>query len=234
MRAIEEAVGKSDVFLAIIGREWETITGEDGIRRIEQPGDFVRLEIGQALGRAVPIIPVLVEGASMPAEDGLPPELKALARINAYTVSHERFRQDVDGLITASEQAAARRLFAAGQGQVDLAGWWQSPDGGIDVYFRQKDARVVGVYRLGGVKMGIYVGELLGPMLEFKWRWYDSAMNGNGRVVLAGNLTKLAGFFWIEHNEAAPSDLMLRLVSHDVPDWVETADFEEYQAYFTE
>jgi hypothetical protein len=42
---IEQKVGQCDVLLAIIGERWLTIAGEDGARRLDNAGDFVRLEI---------------------------------------------------------------------------------------------------------------------------------------------------------------------------------------------
>ena len=229
VRAIEEAVGQCDAFLTIIGKHWLTATDESGSRRLDDPRDFVRLEISQALSRAIPVIPVLVDAARMPPLDEMPAALQPLTRLNAFAVSHERFRQDIEDLIKAIEAAEARRLFAKGQGQVDVAGLWKSPNEEIEVYFRQKDNKVVGVFRLGGIKMGIYIGELLGYVLEFKWRWFDARMHGNGRMIMAGNLTKLSGHYWIEDNEGAPSDLQLSLMSNDVPAWVADSDFDEFE-----
>ena len=61
--AITTAVGSCDVLLALIGDEWVTITDERGKRRLDDPHDFVRLEIEAALARNVRVIPVLVDGA---------------------------------------------------------------------------------------------------------------------------------------------------------------------------
>ena len=57
--------------LALIGRRWLTITDEDGRRRLDNPSDFVRLEIEAAITRNVRIIPILVDGARMPRADDL-------------------------------------------------------------------------------------------------------------------------------------------------------------------
>jgi hypothetical protein len=63
---IGRAVAACRVLLAVIGPDWLTITDEEGRRRLDDPGDFVRLEIGAALARDVRVIPILVEGAQMP------------------------------------------------------------------------------------------------------------------------------------------------------------------------
>jgi len=66
VQVITAAVGSCDVLLALIGQEWLTVTNEHGRRRLDDPDDFVRLEIEAALVRNVRVIPILVEGARMP------------------------------------------------------------------------------------------------------------------------------------------------------------------------
>jgi hypothetical protein len=76
---ITAAVGSCDVLLALIGREWLTIIDERGRRRLDNPDDFVRLEIEAALARRVRVIPILVDGARIPRADELPDEDVPLA-----------------------------------------------------------------------------------------------------------------------------------------------------------
>jgi len=66
VQMITRAVGSCDVLLALIGDQWLTITDVHGRRRLDDPDDFVRLEIEAALTRNVRIIPILVDGANMP------------------------------------------------------------------------------------------------------------------------------------------------------------------------
>jgi hypothetical protein len=63
VEVITRAVGSCDVLLALIGDQWLTVTDVNGRRRIDDPDDFVRLEIQAALTRNVRIIPILVDGA---------------------------------------------------------------------------------------------------------------------------------------------------------------------------
>jgi beta-lactam-binding protein with PASTA domain len=98
--AINEKIGLCQVLLVLIGRQWLTSSDAAG-RRLDNPNDFVRLEIAAANARNVRIIPVLVEGAAMPREEQLPQELKFLARRNATELSYVRFRDDVNHLIQA-------------------------------------------------------------------------------------------------------------------------------------
>jgi hypothetical protein len=97
--AIQQAVGSSDVLLALIGREWLTATDEGGRRRLDDPDDIVRLEVEAALERSIRVIPVLAEGAIMPRRQDLPDSLAGLVRRNAVRLTHESFRHEAARLI---------------------------------------------------------------------------------------------------------------------------------------
>jgi hypothetical protein len=96
--AIEQAVGSCAVLLAVIGRSWLAATNPAGQRRLEQPSDYVRLEIEAALARNVRVIPVLVQDAPMPAAADLPEGLRPLARHHALELSDTRWRADLERL----------------------------------------------------------------------------------------------------------------------------------------
>jgi hypothetical protein len=95
---IERAVGACDVLLALIGRTWTTITNERGHRRIDDPDDWVALEIRVALQRNIKVVPVLVDGAAMPRQDELPIALKDLSLRQAVRIDYETFRSDAEAL----------------------------------------------------------------------------------------------------------------------------------------
>jgi hypothetical protein len=99
VEVITAAVGSCDVLLAVIGNQWVTITGDDGRRRLDNPEDFVRLEIKAALTRGIRIIPILVNAARMPGADDLAPDLAMLARRQALELSPSRFATDTDRLL---------------------------------------------------------------------------------------------------------------------------------------
>lgn len=101
VQAIEQNVADCGVLLAIIGPTWTTITGASGQRRLDDPNDFVVLEIASALKREVPVIPVLVHGARMPSQDQLPESLKSFSHRNSVELSHARWPSDVKLLIDA-------------------------------------------------------------------------------------------------------------------------------------
>ena len=102
VEALRSAVGACDVLIAIIGRQWLTTSGGAG-RRLDDPNDFVRLEIATALERGIPVIPVLVQGATMPPPDALPQDLAKLSHRNALDISDVRWQHDVARLVDAIE-----------------------------------------------------------------------------------------------------------------------------------
>ena len=101
---IEQAVARSGVVLALIGRDWLTTTDVDGNRRIDNPDDFVRLELESAFRHGTVVIPVLVEQARMPTSTVLPASLVKLSRIQGIDLSDERWEYDVGRLITRLEE----------------------------------------------------------------------------------------------------------------------------------
>ncbi len=115
---IQRAVGSCDVLLALIGKTWLTNTDAEGNRRLENPQDFVRLEIAAALDRNVAVIPVLANSATMPGEQQLPPQLAPLARRNAHELSERRWQYDVDQLESVIGNLPRRR-----PGGGNAAGW---------------------------------------------------------------------------------------------------------------
>ncbi|MFN0120251.1 MAG: toll/interleukin-1 receptor domain-containing protein [Blastocatellia bacterium] len=104
VEVLDKAVGDCAVLLALIGRDWARITGADGKRRLENPNDFVRIEVASALKRNIRVIPVLVENAPMPNEADLPPDLDPLTRRNALEISDKRWDYDVDQLSRVLEK----------------------------------------------------------------------------------------------------------------------------------
>jgi outer membrane protein assembly factor BamB len=110
--AIERAVSQCDVFLALIGPRWSTVVDHEGRRRLDDPEDFVVLELRAALDRDVRVIPILVDGAEMPRATELPPALKQFTRRNGVRLDGETFRQDSRALLEelAETLPAPRRI----------------------------------------------------------------------------------------------------------------------------
>jgi hypothetical protein len=107
VEAIRRSVESATVVLAIVGRRWLDVRDAEGRRRLDDPADFVRLEIELALRARVAVVPVLVEGATMPAEADLPPPLADFSRCQAVELSDRRWRAEVDELIEALQSRFA-------------------------------------------------------------------------------------------------------------------------------
>jgi TIR domain len=104
VHVLESQVAQCDTLLAVIGKGWLDATDERGNRRLDDPNDFVRIEIESALSQGKRVIPVLVHDARMPRPDELPDSLRPLATRNAVRLTHERFRADTQGLVKALQQ----------------------------------------------------------------------------------------------------------------------------------
>jgi hypothetical protein len=103
-RAIDAHVASCGVLLAVIGKSWLDAKDESGRRRLEDAGDFVRLETASALKRDIPVVPVLVQDAKMPRAEQLPSDLKELAYRNGVELTHARWDSDVQVLVKTLER----------------------------------------------------------------------------------------------------------------------------------
>jgi TIR domain len=130
VQVIEQKIDACQALIAIIGNSWVDAAGDDGVRRLDNSGDFVRLEITAALKRNVRVIPALVGGAAMPRSLDLPEPMKALARRNAIEISDTAFHQSVARLIETLEPNALgapapdEQIRAAGSLHRQRATWW--------------------------------------------------------------------------------------------------------------
>ena len=100
-KSIDQSLNSCGVFLSLIGKNWLTVKDTSGQRRLDDPADFVRIETGAVLKRDIPVVPVLVQGASAPKPDQLPDDLKELAFRNAVELTHARWDSDIEVLIKA-------------------------------------------------------------------------------------------------------------------------------------
>jgi hypothetical protein len=100
---LEGVVGRCTLLLAVIGPGWLVAAGAKG-RRLDDTSDFVRIEIEAALARDIPVIPILVGGATLPDANELPPALAALTFRNGISVRPDPdFHRDMDRLIAGLE-----------------------------------------------------------------------------------------------------------------------------------
>lgn len=104
--AIHQALDASGVFLVVIGPRWLMVINQAGLRRLDDPRDFTHQELLAALKRPdLRLIPVLVDGATMPTEGELPEDLRPLARHNAIELRNRRWNHDADRLVAALAHA---------------------------------------------------------------------------------------------------------------------------------
>jgi TIR domain len=106
---IGEKVASCDALIAVIGKGWLTRDEENGKSRLNDPTDFVRLEVEHALQRDILLIPALVEGAEMPRAEDLPAPLSELSQRQAVELSDKDFQRGVDKIIAALEKFPSLR-----------------------------------------------------------------------------------------------------------------------------
>src|SRR5262249_17411073 len=112
---------ESDVVVVIIGRSWISVSTVDIGNNLDDPNDFVRLEIEAAFKHGIPVIPVLVDGAKMPSPHDLPLSLKGLSRrqwieIPPFDADGRKFFQALSSLENALREVThSRAELKAGQ-----------------------------------------------------------------------------------------------------------------------
>jgi hypothetical protein len=104
--AIERVVAASDVMLVVIGGHW--VTDQSGRRRLDEPDDYVRMEIQAGLARNMRVIPILVGNATMPLGADLPESLAGLTRRQAFELNDARLRADRDELLWRLDRVMAK------------------------------------------------------------------------------------------------------------------------------
>lgn len=107
-QVIKNALDSCGIFLTVIGKRW-LLSADGTASRLNEPDDYVRLEIAAALRRDIRVIPVLVDGATMPRPEDLPSELSRFSKRQAYELSDARWKQDVNRLIVTLETVLAER-----------------------------------------------------------------------------------------------------------------------------
>jgi hypothetical protein len=127
---IKHTLAESRLMLVLIGKDWMGPKA-DGTYRINDPKDFVRLEVALGLQQDILVIPILLANASMPNEAELPDDIKALLLHNAVQVTHPRFTADMEGVLSVTAEALGvasgwgrfqRRLFS-------YVRWLRTPPG---------------------------------------------------------------------------------------------------------
>src|SRR5215472_5040041 len=116
---LQRTLAACDLMLVIIDKDWAAIKDEKGRRRLDNPGDYVRLEIETALKRDIVLTPVLVKGAQMPDAEELPAEIRDLAYRNAFELTVNRWASDLQEMMRRLGLDSPARSGPAGLGAGD-------------------------------------------------------------------------------------------------------------------
>jgi len=128
VEAIRQRLAGAHTVLVLIGPRWAGGVAA-GTRRIDDAQDFVRLEVSEALAKGARVLPVLLPGATMPAESDLPAPLQPLARRNAMSLGDTHWNADIERLVASIGLRPPRRSWAWALGAALLAaalvaGWY--------------------------------------------------------------------------------------------------------------
>jgi hypothetical protein len=107
--AIEKALAEAEAVIVLVGPQWLSASFPDGRRRLDEPNDFVAIEIATALVRHVRVIPVLLAGMAMPRAEQLPKPIASLARKQGLELSDTRWDYDCERLVAEIERSTSLR-----------------------------------------------------------------------------------------------------------------------------
>jgi hypothetical protein len=93
-------VEQCDIMLALINPGWSDAVEGGGRRRLDNPNDFVRIEVAAALTRNIPVVPILLDRAELPDADKLPADLQDLINRQAEFIEFLTFDHDAARLIS--------------------------------------------------------------------------------------------------------------------------------------
>lgn len=174
-KRIEKGLEECGVALIVIGRDWRGETSSGGAARIFEDGDFVRMEVRQALKSEARVLPVLANGAFMPAPSALPADIQRITALNGVSVRHGDFERDVDHLLDV--------IFA------------RKKPGRAGAFFRRHPVLTRGMQSLGGAVAAFVALTLVLIALNAVTPFSLSELTGdnNGAATLIVILVVLAG-----------------------------------------
>jgi hypothetical protein len=94
-----DAIARCDAVIAVIGKHWNRSVRGAACRKLDDPEDWVRIELATAIEKGKRIIPCLVDGAAPPRVEDLPLALADVARRQVIEVSQHQFERDIAGLV---------------------------------------------------------------------------------------------------------------------------------------
>lgn len=127
---ILRALNSCKVLIAVIGPRWLDIKDDAGKKRLENPDDFIRLEISTALSRGIMVIPLLVNGATQPKRSELPDDIKDLAGLNSLEISNKRWNYDLNELVKTLKKKLRKEVI-----WVEYKKWFSRHYIGVSLFF---------------------------------------------------------------------------------------------------
>jgi hypothetical protein len=171
---ISEALNRCETLLVVIGPHWSGVSA-DGSRRIDDPMDFVRLEVSQALARDIRVIPLLIDNTKMPSSTVLPDDLRDLTFRNALRVdSGADFRHHMNRLCTSlgmTAEVPAKPVMTTVAPSGDSSVVPDQPPVRQDSGSRVVAAAVIAVALIGAAEWYLEVEKLVTSNKTWSWDW---------------------------------------------------------------
>lgn len=121
---LAEHLATCDVLLAVIGPDWMGSQDNEGKTKLDDPTDFIRIEVESALHRQIPVIPVLVRDAKFPPAERLPGIISNLSYRQGLKVHADPdFHHDMDRLIDELKKNSRLALISGITIQLELRKW---------------------------------------------------------------------------------------------------------------
>jgi hypothetical protein len=174
VKALNDEVAKCSALLAVIGPDWLDARDKNGQRRLDNPHDFVRVEIGAALNRQIPVIPILLEGTTIPSADQLPSDLQELSLRNGINIRHDSFRNDIDRLV----QGLKAQLRGGNWRDVFTPGRGKGEDGAPSRWLTRRGL-LAATGTIGGAAIVLYVGKKAREEQNLALLWQISGVTGD-------------------------------------------------------
>lgn len=95
---LDKRLKRCEIMLVVMGSKWLDATDGQGRRRLDQPDDFVRMEVEMALNRNIRVVPIMLDDTDLPAAEDLPESLRPLVHRQGTRIQHESFMKDVERL----------------------------------------------------------------------------------------------------------------------------------------
>lgn len=188
-QAIAHAMSQTALLVALIGRNWLEVD-EYGQSRLNDPDDFINLEIRTAISTGVRVLPVLVDGASMPPRHAVPQALWPVLELRAMPLRHDDHAHDTRQ-ITAFASWAFNN---AGLGFLNASIGSKNFARGQRVRLRATDARLsADITGSTGVVVGKQAGTVVGVaaprvLVRFDGQKWTRAVAGKSTLVVKVDL----------------------------------------------